>query len=276
MKHEAKALLRGFLIGGTMSVPGVSGGTVAIALGCYERILQAAAGLKQKENRKELFFLLLGGIPGFLGMAGLLSKAFRILPLTMTMLFLAAAGTGLLLLGREAWKEGVSLNGGLFFLLGFGIVLGIERIPEGVITASPLLGIPLGILLAAGIILPGISTSHLLLVFGLYGKITEISSATDLFALLPLAGGTALGMLILTKPLAKALERYPSYCRFALLGFAAGSMKPLIGPCIGNPQIRYLFWFQILNGLILAGGAVWGILKLNRKEKKKISGFPRS
>ena len=41
-----KDIITGILLGGTMSVPGVSGGTMAIALGCYGRILGAATDLK--------------------------------------------------------------------------------------------------------------------------------------------------------------------------------------------------------------------------------------
>ncbi len=268
MKKNFKDLFLGFLIGGTMSVPGVSGGTTAIALGCYGDILTAAAKIRERKNFFYLLKILLGGILGFFLVAGILNEAFRILPLTMTMLFCGAAGAGIFLLGKEAVKQGISLNGILFFLLGFGAVVAVERIPQGNGNTSPLLMILWGILLAAGIILPGISTSHLLLVFGLYDDITNLSGWKNILSLLPLAIGVGIGMILLTKPLAVALEKYPSYCRFALLGFAVGSLKALIEPCIGDPQLTYLPWFQILNGLILAGGAVWGILKLNGKEKK--------
>ena len=88
----------------------------------------------------------------------------------------------------------------------------------------------------------------------------------DLLALLPLGIGAAAGILLLTKPLAALMKRYPSYCNFALLGFGVGSLKALVAPCIGHPQIGYLLWFQIANGLILGAGAVWGILKLNQRK----------
>ncbi|MBO5213390.1 MAG: DUF368 domain-containing protein [Clostridia bacterium] len=268
MKKHLKNFFLGFLIGSTMSVPGVSGGTTAIALGCYEKILTATAELRGKENIYYLTSILFGGISGFFLFAGLFHQAFRILPITMTMIFCAAAGTGVFLLGRDIPKKDFSINGALFFFLGFGAVIWVERLPEGIGDGSPLLMVFWGILLSAGIILPGISTSHLLLVFGLYDDLTEISAFRDLISLLPLALGVGLGILLLTKPLAKALKQYPAYCRFALLGFAVGSLKALIVPCIGNPQASYLPWFQIFNGMILASGTAVGILKLNQRENK--------
>ncbi len=268
MKKTFQELFLGFMIGGTMSVPGVSGGTTAIALGCYEKILTAAAEIRRKKNFYYILKILLGGLLGFFLVAGFLNEAFRILPVTMTMLFCAAAGTGIFLLGKDSFTVKISINEILFFLLGFGTVLAVEKLPKGNVESSPLFMILWGIFLAAGIILPGISTSHLLLVFGLYDDVTQLSEWKHLVSLFPFAVGVGIGILLLTKPLAKALEKYPNYCRFILLGFAVGSLKALIEPCIGDPQIGYLPWFQILNGVVLSMGAIWGILKLNRVENK--------
>jgi putative membrane protein len=259
----------GFLIGGTMSVPGISGGTTAIALGCYEKILGAASDPWKKNNFFYLLKIFLGGLLGFFSIAGLINAAFQILPLTMTMVFCGAVGAGIFLLGKETVTKDFSFNSILLFLLGMSIVLVVEGIPQGETEASPLLLLIFGFILAAGVILPGISTSHLLLVFGLYDNLTQFSKVSELLPILPLIAGCILGILLLTKPLAFTLERYPIPCRWVLLGFAVGSMKALITPCVGNEQISYLLWFQILNGLILAIGAGWGILKLNRQNMVK-------
>ncbi len=268
MKKYLKDVFLGFLIGGTMSVPGVSGGMTAISLGCYGKILTATANLGKRENIYYLLRILLGGILGFFGIAGLINEAFRILPLTMTLLFCAAAGMGIYLLGREALEEKISVNGVLFFLLGLGAVFAVERLPKGGGADSFPWMILWGILLAAGIILPGISTSHLLVVFGLYDNLSNLSEIKNLVPLIPLGVGTGIGMILWTKPLAAAMDRYPSHCRFALLGFAVGSMKALIEPCFENPGISYLLPFQIINGVILAAGSIWALWKMNFAEKK--------
>ncbi len=256
----------GFLIGATMSVPGVSGGTMALCLGCYGPLLSAAAHWKTKES---LFYLLrfgIGGGIGFLLAARVLNQAFLTVPLMMTMLFCAAAGTGIALLGLEIWKK-VSLNSVLFFLIGFGTVFAVEKIPKTTGTESVFLSVVWGIALAAGIILPGISTSHLLLVFGIYDDIATVSYWKDLLPLLPLATGVILGAVLLTKPLAAAWNKYHTLCGSLILGFAVGSLKALIEPCFAPSGLGPVLWLQIPVGVLLSFCCAWGILRLNRTEK---------
>ncbi len=260
----------GFLIGATMSVPGVSGGTIAVCLGCYGNILTAAATWKKKDS---LFYLLrigIGGILGFFSAARFLNYAFEQVPLMMTLIFFAAAGTGIVLLGKEMVKK-ISLNGILCFLVGFGTVLAVENIPQGKGSETIFLSVLWGIFLAAGIILPGISTSHLLFVFGLYDDVAALSRIQDILPLIPLGIGTLIGFGILTKPLATAWEKYPQLCQSLILGFASGSLKALLEPCFNKPNHATLWLVQIGVGVFISLFTVWGILKINkRREMKKM------
>ena len=79
-----------------------------------------------------------------------------------------------------------------------------------------------------------------------------------------------LGILLLTKPLAVTLDRYEKECNLALLGFSAGSLKSLLEPCVSSPQMAYLPWFQIINGLLLAAGASCLILRIQKRDAKKL------
>lgn len=266
MKQGWKDFFTGFTIGGTMSVPGISGGTMAMALGCYPNLLHAVANLRKKENLSYLFRFGAGGVLGFFLLARILGFALELLPLTMTLIFFGAVGSGIWIMGKQTLRQGISLNGGMFFLLGILTVFALEKLPSMQNQALPFTLI-WGVLLAVGIILPGISTSHLLLIFGLYETVSD-PSVENLPVLLMLGVGAAGGILILTKPLSLAMERYPVECNCALLGFAVGSVKNLIEPCLSSAQISYLLPFQIVNGLILGTGAVFAIAKLNGVEKK--------
>lgn len=250
-----------------MSIPGVSGGTTALALGCYGNILSATANLRKKEHIIYLLPILIGGVLGFFTMAKVLSYAFHLLPITITLLFLGAVVMGIRILWNETSQSGFSLNGALFFLLGFISIWAIEKIPNLSQYNTPFLSLLWGILLAVGVILPGISTSHLLMIFGLYETVTNLC-IQNIPTLIPLAIGTGIGIIFLTKPLDAALKKYPTNCNFMLLGFAVGSLKDLILPCLSSPQMTYLPVFQTINGIILGTGAAWGILMLNRVEKK--------
>ncbi len=269
MKRGWKDIGIGFLLGSTMSIPGVSGGTMAMAIGYYKPIMKAAANLRKKRCFFFLLRILAGGLGGFLLGAGTLNYTLELLPITVTLLFSGAVLAGIYVLGRETLKKGVSLNGILFFLLGVLLVLTVDQLPKGQICTSPLLSVLWGFFLATGLILPGISTSHLLTVFGLYGTVTDISYS-NLLRLIPLAMGVFLGIILLTKPLANAMDRFERECNWILLGFSAGSLKSLIAPCLTSPQISYIPWFQTINGVILGVGAAFLILKIQKTEAKKL------
>ena len=267
MNQKGKDLLIGLFMGCTMSVPGVSGGTMAVAFGYYSPILSAAGNFKKRENIFFLLRLFAGGVSGFLLGAKALTYTLKILPLTVTMLFCGAVLAGIWILGKQTFSTGCSLNGILFFMLGIICVFSVEKIPPSTLTASPLLMLLWGFFLALGLILPGISTSHLLTVFGLYETVTDLSGE-NILRILPLFIGILAGIFLMTKPLAKVMDRFPHYCNCVLLGFCAGSLKGLIESCLQSPKIHYLTVFQIINGLILGAGAAAGILMLHRKEEK--------
>ncbi|MBQ1272415.1 MAG: DUF368 domain-containing protein, partial [Clostridia bacterium] len=134
----------GFLIGATMSVPGVSGGTTALCLGCYGKILTATANRKRKESLGYLLRLGIGGAIGFFSTARLLQWTVDRFPLMMTLIFCAAAGTGILLLAKNSVKQ-FSLNGFLCFLLGLIFVLAVEKLPQGFCNQGQILSVLWGI-----------------------------------------------------------------------------------------------------------------------------------
>jgi len=250
-----------------MSVPGVSGGTMAMALGYYGPMLKAVARIREKGNFFFLCRLLLGGIPGFLTGALLINGMMELLPLTGTMLFTGAVLSGAWVLWKETEGDGIPPGGILCFLLGLILVLAADRLPAASESTSPLTSILCGTVLAAGLILPGISTSHLLSVFGLYPLLSDFSPG-HVLRLIPPAMGAVIGTLLLAKPLAFATERYPRQCNLALLGFSLGSLKGLITPCFATPRWHYLPAFQIPNGILLASAAAMLILRLRKYEGK--------
>ena len=71
MKNSLFTLLKGLWVGGTLTVPGVSGGSMAMILGVYDRLIESVNAVIKKGSDKKsaLLFLLwfaLGGACGFL------------------------------------------------------------------------------------------------------------------------------------------------------------------------------------------------------------------
>ena len=87
VKKSGTDLWVGFLLGSTMAIPGVSGGTMALALGYYSPILRAVSQLRNKSAVLFLLRVLIGGLFGFFLGASLLNYMLELLPITVTMLF---------------------------------------------------------------------------------------------------------------------------------------------------------------------------------------------
>ena len=82
-------LLKGITLGISAAVPGLSGGTVAVAEGCYDGLIQSAGSLRQKFKESFLFLLpyLLGfGLGALAAFAGI-KKGYALAPFTLTGLF---------------------------------------------------------------------------------------------------------------------------------------------------------------------------------------------
>lgn len=258
----------GTAIGASMSVPGISGAAVAIALGVYTPLLQAAAELRKRENLRFLLRIGLSGLFGFLTGARVLSYALKVLPLTGILFFCGILlGTAVRMI-RDLIPKGITLNAVLFALLGILCVQATQSLPREIFDLSPVLLPLLGVLLAVGLILPGISTSHLLAVFGLYETVTK-PTPEELPLLLLLAPGILLGIAFLTKPLALAAKRYEREFGWLLVGFCSGSLRALVEPYLQSPQLSFLPWFQAVNGVILGiGGALFAVRRIGARNNR--------
>ena len=223
-----KTMINGFITGASMFVPGVSGGTTAILLGCYKQLIEAAGHIWKKENFLYLVLFVGGALPG-LGLSALfLQKCIERFPISVQLLFLGIVAAGFVQLAKEL-KRPIRIGSLFWGVLGIGLVVGIELLPPGLLgetTSIPLL-LLLGMVISIALILPGISTSHLLLVLGLYTKVTSGITALNFRLLIPLALGLIAGVLLLTRPLAFAMNRFPQQCNFMILGFVLASIAQL-------------------------------------------------
>jgi len=145
---QLEIFLKGLWIGGTMTVPGVSGGTMAILLGIYDRLIGAVSGLVPgKEQRgicwiayrktalKSLLFLtvfLLGAGLGMLLFAKLISGLLE-QPVAggyVRFFFLGAVAGGIPLILASAKVKRVSSWLLVLPVIGAGLVYGLTFLPE--------------------------------------------------------------------------------------------------------------------------------------------------
>lgn len=253
-------LARAMAVGGTMTVPGASGGTMAMILGIYEELIESMGSLpgllaecircgNDGCARRRLWdclrFLALFSLGALAGMA-LLAKAVLSLleryPMAVSYFFLGAVAGGIPLICRQAQVKKITWQALFWPLAGLLMVYGLAALPEGLFTtglpgaaSSP--GVPSfrallfqflgGCILAVALILPGISVSQMLLMLGLYEPVMEAVSSLRFASLLPLGLGAVLCTLLVTRLLGSAMQRRPQPTYLLILGFVLGSLGEL-------------------------------------------------
>ena len=227
---------KGVLVGGTMLVPGVSGGTMCILLGIYDQLIHAVSTFFQ--NMRSNFLLLLWFCAGSgLGMFLLSQPLFQLMeyfPRPAGFFFMGAVAGSIPLTFQKAKVTKFTWHVPVFVVAGMVIVWGLAKLPtmeqmEGGGLEQVLRLVIAGVVAAVALILPGISVSYLLLVLGLYAPTIQAIGRLDVLFLLPLGLGLVLGIVATTKLLEHLMERYPLATYLIILGFVTASI-PTIFP----------------------------------------------
>jgi len=212
-----------------MLVPGLSGGTTAILLGVYDKAVCAAAGLVKNFGRSALALApLFSGIVKFA-----VEKAYFF----AMFFFCGAVAGGVPALIRKAGRQNPFYTA-FWVLAGFAFCLPLGFLPAGALVFSGTPGLFFaGLLLAAALILPGISVSYMLLVFGLYEDTLAALSGVDLTFLLSLGLGLGMGTVLLAGFLKKAMEKRRAAVYPLTAGFVLGALLEVFP---GLPPLNYL------------------------------------
>ncbi|MDO4550169.1 MAG: DUF368 domain-containing protein [Planctomycetia bacterium] len=239
----------GFLMGMADSVPGISGGTVALILGIYERLVTAISHCDtsffrlfftgkwfQAARHIDLLFLvtLLCGIGG--GIACFSHLVVHLLDHYLVGTFAAFFGlilASVLFIFRNLHAKNIAAFGAIFigaclgwWVVGLDTLSGSESLPYVFLT---------GMIAICAMILPGISGAYILLVLGNYYMILQKvksvvslnASAADFFILLTFAVGCFLGLVCFSKILKWLLKHFHNITLALLCGCMLGSLRCL-------------------------------------------------
>lgn len=272
MIDHVKTVLKGFIVGATMLVPGVSGGTTAIILGIYTRLIKAVADLR-KDWRKQLAFLLLFALGGGLGIL-IAAKPLDHLVNTYTMptmfFFMGVVLAGIPIMLREAKITRFRWINLVYVAIGIALIALMALFKAGgnntTMTASigsVLMLFIAGFIAAIALVLPGISFSYFMLLLGLYDEMLFAIKSLYLPFLIPLGVGLITGILATTKILETLMNRYPAPTYLIIMGFMLGS---LIQVFPGVPT----GWNLLVCAITLALGIVT-ILGLSQLERTKLA-----
>lgn len=277
-----KSILKGMVIGIANIIPGVSGGTMMVAMGIYDKLIHCITHLF-KEFKKSVLFLIpiaigmgIAVVGGSLGIEMLFEK----FPVQTNLLFI-----GLILGGLPAiWKKvkGNSIRGGhiLAFLVFFVLVAGLALLGEregnaadlslSLISIIKLFGV--GVIAAATMVIPGVSGSMMLLLMGYYNPIlTAINDflralvafdmngiLTGIGILLPFGIGVIVGIFAIAKVIEFVFNKFPLYAYWAIIGLIVAS--PIAIVAMGSfPALTVI---NVLTGIVALALGFFVAMKL--------------
>ena len=285
MKKFIVTALQGFCMALADSVPGVSGGTVAFILGYYEKFINSLNALVSKDSDKKEALKILGklGVGWAIGLilaSLVLSSVFETHIYAISSLFI---GFILFAIPSIIKEEKDTLKGKYQYLIftaigiavvalltyfnptsGGGINVDINSLNIGICIYA----FVVGMVAISAMILPGISGSTILLIFGLY--IPIINSIKEVLHLqleyLPIlivfGFGVLAGIALIIKLVKKALDKYRTQTIYTVIGLMIGSLYAIVrGPTtLKVPQEAMNFGtFNILFFVI--GAAVIGAME---------------
>lgn len=248
-------VLKGLWIGGTMTVPGVSGGSMAMITGIYDRLIFSVSSFFKRPRENALFLaqFVAGSAVGMLLFARAISALFETQAnIPVRFFFLGAVAGGVPMIFKAAGVRRVDVKALLCVAVGIGLVLSLSLLPAGLFkpgsggVTGVLLQLVGGVIIAVGLVLPGISVSHMLYMLGIYESMMEQIGSMDILPLIPLGLGTVGGIFLTTRILEGLMKRYPQVTYLIILGFMFGSLPELFP---GIPSGIFLV-FSILSALL--------------------------
>lgn len=248
-----KEAFQGFCMALADSVPGVSGGSIAYLMGFYDKFITSLNDLtrRDRERRKDALVWLgkLGaGWAVGMGMAAtILSSLFEQYIYEVSSLFLGFIMIAVILMFREPEVLGhKTVSGFLSFLAGTALVIAVtaqQGIAHGSVDLTELTlggGVYLfasAMIAISAMVLPGISGSTLLLIFGLYLPVlTEVRKLvrldfSGLGALAVFGLGAVTGIVLFVRWIKLVLTRFPAQTKCAIIGLMMGSCYSIVmGP----------------------------------------------
>jgi putative membrane protein len=290
IRNIPRSILGGFLMGTADLVPGVSGGTIALVLGIYERLVASIReaslalgallradmeGFRAHLARVEWPFVL-ALLSGIL-LAVILLSSFLESQLDRRPTILAAAFFGLVVGSAwVAWRLLKSHTGGHYLVAGLVGIAFFAILGGGGSANASDPGVPAffgaGVLAICAMILPGISGSLILVLIGMYGSVLGAVNGRDLTSIGVFVAGAVIGLALFSQLLHWALENHHDVVLAGLVGLMLGSLRILwpwpdgvAGGALGYPSDD---WVAALVATAVGLAAVFLISNLGLGDKE--------
>lgn len=242
-----KNILKGIVIGLANVIPGVSGGTMMVSMGIYDKLIHCITHLFS-ELKKSVQFLL----PIFIGIGIAvvvvpfgIEYLFAQYPFQTNLLFIGLIIGGLPAVWKKVKGSSVKVGHIIACLAFFALVAGLALVGETEGNAADLsfslISIIklffIGIITSATMVIPGVSGSMILLLLGYYHPVLEtimnfIKAAiafdmngilVGVGVLMPFGVGVVAGIFVIAKIIEVIFEKFPLYAYWAIIGLIVSS-----------------------------------------------------
>jgi putative membrane protein len=239
MKDYISLFLKGLGMGAANVIPGVSGGTIALITGIFERLINAIKSFNLKAlkllikgdfkaliRHTDLYFLIsvLTGIAiSILSLAHVLDFLFKNYPVYIWSFFFGLILASVYFVGRSINKWNVPVI--ISFIAGTVIAVSISVLSPASEDTSMLYLFICGIVAACSMILPGLSGSFVLILMGNYQLVMiDAVNSLNVKVLLPVVVGAGVGLLGFSYILSWVFQRFRNQTIAILTGFILGSL----------------------------------------------------
>lgn len=281
-----KSILKGMVIGIANIIPGVSGGTMAVSMGIYDKLIYSVTHLFS-EFKKSLKFVLpigIGMVIGIIGLSFIIEYLFDYFPIQTNLFFIGLILGGLPAIYAKVKSQPIRVPHILSFLVFFGIVVGMAAIGE-VDKAASVLNFNLvnciilffiGVIAAATMVIPGVSGSMVLMLLGYYNSIIEtinnlIRSLVDfnmagilqgVLVLVPFGIGVVVGIFAIAKLIEIIFSKFPYIAYWAIIGLIIASPFAIV---LMN-DFSGINLVAVLTGIVALALGAFIALRLGKEE----------
>ncbi len=263
-------ILEGALVGFGVILPGVSGGVLCVAFGMYRPILETVSDFRTglKKYGAMLVFFVGGAGLGFVLLSGLAAWLLEWNASTVTCAFVG------LILGTfpELWADAGEQGRDKKSIVVMCICFVVMLCAFSAMKTNASFSIPLnfggyllsGLIWGMSFVVPGLSSSTLLLLIGTYQALLAGISAFDFGVIIPLGLGLVICVLLFSRAMQKLFDKYYSIMSHSIIGIVAASM-PMIIPEPSGEASEILTWV-----VVAAVGAVvaYALSYICRRMKK--------
>ncbi len=298
LKQYIIIAIKGMAMGIANVIPGVSGGTIALITGIFERLINAIKsfdikavkllfkgdfkGFAQYTDLAFIVSLFIGVGVAIIGIAKLFEYLFEFYPVYLWSFFFGLILASIYFVGRtiEKWTLGVIIS----FAIGASLAITMTFMTPASQNENPIYLVVCGVVAICSMILPGLSGSYVLILMGNYQLVAiEAISNMRFDILIPVGIGAGIGLVAFSHLLSWLFKKFKDITIAVLTGFILGSLgiiwpwKNAIEQSFGEKikVIGYDYFIPELNSeffiafiiIILGIASIW-LMELKAGEKE--------